>query len=44
LEALLTSAPDYVAHVALDGTILFVNRGLPPLGRESLVGTPWLSS
>jgi len=43
LEAVLTSAPDYIAHVSLDGTILFVNRGLPPLGRECLVGTPWLS-
>ena len=43
LEALLTSAPDYITHVGLDGMISFVNRGLSQFHREKAVGTPWLS-
>ena len=39
LDAVLESAPDFVANLDLDGTIRFINRALPPSTPASLVGT-----
>ncbi len=37
-RSLLTYLPDYVLSVVRDGTILFINRTIPPLNWEDVVG------
>jgi PAS domain S-box-containing protein len=39
LRSILVTAPDVVMTVDRDGTILFINRTLPPLSPEQVVGT-----
>jgi PAS domain S-box-containing protein len=42
LEALVTSAPDYVLQLDREGHIQFINRAEPPLAATDLVGQNWL--
>ena len=39
LQSLLRYLPDYVLSVVRDGTILFINRTIPPLTFEDVVGS-----
>jgi PAS domain S-box-containing protein len=43
LDAVFQSVPDVVTHVDLEGKIRLVNRAVPPLAREQLIGASWLS-
>jgi PAS domain S-box-containing protein len=42
LDAMLVSAPDYVVHLDLDGTIRFSNRSILASTTEALIGTNML--
>ena len=43
MRSINESAPDNIIHVDLDGTILFINRTVPGLTVEGVVGTPIFS-
>src|SRR5690606_19857794 len=41
LEAVMSSAPDYVIHLDRDGAIRFINRVDPPATTASMLGQNW---
>ncbi len=41
LEAVVSSAPDYVIHLDRDGVIRFINRVEPPATTTSMLGQNW---
>ena len=43
LEAVLSCAPSFIVMIDAEEHIQFINRTLPPLGREHLVNTHWRS-
>lgn len=43
LRAVLDNAPDYILSLDREGSILYVNRAIPPFTVEQLVGSKWVS-
>lgn len=42
-QALVEHAPDYVLNIDRDGIVRFINRAVPGLDRNELVGRSWLT-